>query len=251
MAKPFIAAYKAGDSEPDAYITEDQLVYWYRPSPSTASCDSTDTTMVAANNDSGNYFMGRPNGWQDAADSVFVVSLLTKPGVVHINSGNTSHTFHAPAGASSYSVPMGIGKQSFALERGDKTVIGSTSLKDIIDGCVCGLYNYNAYVGTVPQGEPFPDQMGPAGLGSLTIGLHVSTCAATPSLGTSTLPYPSPTATSATATAITKSGSAAPTSSSAHGYGYIRTASSAKPTEKPSGPTKTKEPVCRFTTICE
>ncbi|KAJ7641127.1 glycosyl hydrolase family 71-domain-containing protein [Roridomyces roridus] len=59
MAKRFIAAYKAGASSPDRFITQDQIIYWYRPTLSTLDCDATDTTAGrAANNDSGNYFEG-------------------------------------------------------------------------------------------------------------------------------------------------------------------------------------------------
>ena len=82
MAKPFIAAYHAGATSVNSYITSDELIYWYRPTLRSLDCDATDTTMVSANNASGNYFEGRPNGWEDMADSVFVVSMLTAPGTV-------------------------------------------------------------------------------------------------------------------------------------------------------------------------
>ncbi|KAJ4169170.1 hypothetical protein NW754_011103 [Fusarium falciforme] len=62
------------------------------------------------------------------------------------------------------------------------TVLSDTSLMDITNVCACGLYNYNAYVGTVAAG--FSDPLDSAGLASLTVGLHVTTCQAKPSLGT-------------------------------------------------------------------
>lgn len=31
MAKPFIAAYKARATSVNSYITQDQIIYWYRP----------------------------------------------------------------------------------------------------------------------------------------------------------------------------------------------------------------------------
>ena len=40
MSKPYIAAFKAGRSEP--VIEEDRVVYWYRPHLKSASCDGTD-----------------------------------------------------------------------------------------------------------------------------------------------------------------------------------------------------------------
>ncbi|KAH8595187.1 putative alpha-1,3-glucanase/mutanase [Bisporella sp. PMI_857] len=182
LAKPFIAAYHAGADSPNNYITADQLVYWYRPNLRTLNCDATDTTMVPADNSSGNYFNGRPDGWDDMADSVFVVALLTSPGVVTVRSGGNTQAFNAPAGATAFQVNMGVGQQQFSLTRGGATVLSAVSLKDISSTCICGLYNFNAYVGTVPEG--FPDPLGADALRSLTIGLHVTTCAATPSLGT-------------------------------------------------------------------
>ncbi|KAJ5335893.1 CAZyme family GH71 [Penicillium brevicompactum] len=181
ISKPYIAAFKAGDSSPTNYISSDELVYWYRPTPRGVDCDSTDTCMVAANNGSGNYFIGRPDGWQSMADSVFVVSLLTAPATVKVNSGGNIYSWEAPAGASSQEVPMGVGSQSFELIRGGQTILSGTSLKEIISGCVCGLYNFNAYVGTLPAG--FSDPLQPDGLASFKQGLHVD-CQATPSLGT-------------------------------------------------------------------
>jgi Glycosyl hydrolase family 71 len=151
MAKPYIAAFKAGASSVTNYITTDQLIYWYRPQPKTTNCDATDTCMQPVNNP--NYYIGRPNGWETVADNVFVVALLQAPGVLQVTSGGKTSAFNAPAGASSFAVPMGIGKQMFSLTRDSKTVLSATSLKDIIDGCVCGLYNFNAYGTQLTNGE--------------------------------------------------------------------------------------------------
>lgn len=182
MAKPFIAAYHAGATSVNSYIKTDQLIYWYRPTLRALDCDATDTTMVPASNTSGNYFEGRPNGWEDMADSVFVVSMLTAPGVVTVTSGGNTQSFNAPAGASAWQVDMQVGQQQFSLTRGGSTVLSGVSLKNISPICICGIYNFNAYVGTLPAG--FSDPLGHDGLASLTAGLHVSTCSATPSLGT-------------------------------------------------------------------
>ena len=195
MAKPYIAAYHAGATSVNEYITSDQLVYWYRPTLAGLNCDATDTTMVTANNDSGNYFMGRPNGYESMQDAVFIVSLLTSAGTVTVTSGKNSQTFNAPAGAAAFQVPMAVGKQTFSLSRNSKVVMSSTSLKDISEICICGIYNFNAYVGTVPDG--FSDPLGTDGLASLTVGLHVTTCQAKPSLGTATGGGSTPTTTGA------------------------------------------------------
>ncbi|KAK0244043.1 glycosyl hydrolase family 71-domain-containing protein [Armillaria nabsnona] len=179
MSKPFIAAYKAGSESVSNYITDEKLIYWYRPTPRNINCDSTDTTMGPANNASGNYFNGRPNGWETLSDSVFVVSLLKSPGTVTVNSGGTHYSYDAPAGAAAFSVPMGIGAQAFGLNRNGKIVFSDTSLKQIVTKCVCGIYNFNAYVGTVPAGAS--DPLGSDGLANFENGLKVA-CAAQPSL---------------------------------------------------------------------
>jgi hypothetical protein len=149
--------------------------------------------MVAANNDSGNYFEGRPNGYESMADQVFVVALLTEAGQVTIVSGGNVQTFEAPAGASSYAVDMQVGTQSFFLSRSGNTVLSAQSLRDVSDVCPCGIYNFNSYVGSVPDGDSDPLQAD--GLSSLTVGLHVTTCQAVPTLGTATIkPSTTPTA---------------------------------------------------------
>ena len=158
-------------------------MYWYRRTMRDLDCDATDTTSGRpANNGSGNYFEGRPDGWQTMDDVVYVASFLTQAGAITVNSGGQTKTENAPAGAHIFTVPMGLGQQTFSLSRGGSTVLSGTSLMDISNVCPCGIYNFNAYVGSLPAG--FNDPLGPDGLASLTAGLHVTTCQATPSLGT-------------------------------------------------------------------
>lgn len=183
MAKPFIAAYKAGSTSVDDYITNDQIIYWYRPSLKTASCDATDTTAKPANVDTGNYFEGIPNGADEVADSLFVVALLTKAGTVEVTSGSNSKSFDARAGANAFAVDMGIGSQSFSLTRGGEAVLRGTSLKDISGDCICGIYNFNAYVGTLPAGSADSLQS-PDGFLGFTSGIAPGICEPSPSLGT-------------------------------------------------------------------
>jgi hypothetical protein len=194
MAKPFIQAYKAGANSVNSFITTDQIIYWYRIAPKNLNCDATDTTMQRANNASGNYFEGRPNGFDSMTDEVFVVTLLTAPGTVIVNSGGTAYTYSAPAGATAFAVPFHVGAQSFALRRNGTQVMAATSLKLIQDVCPCGLYNFNAYVGTVPASAP--DALKPDGLASFASGLRVA-CSATPSL-----PVSPPAVTPATKTIV-------------------------------------------------
>ncbi|KAM0425395.1 hypothetical protein ACHAPT_009452 [Fusarium lateritium] len=189
LSKPFIAAYKSKDTNVAKYIEKDQLIYWYRRNLKTLNCDSTDTTSNnPPPNPNENYFMGRPDGWDTMEDAVYVVSLFKSAGTVVVTSGGNSVTKEVPAGATLLKVNAAVGKQTFTLKRGSTTVLSDTSLMDISNVCACGLYNYNAYVGTVAAGSS--DPLDSAGLASLTVGLHVTTCQAKPSLGTNP---PSPT----------------------------------------------------------
>ena len=138
--------------------------------------DVTDTTMVPANNAQGKYFEGRPSGADDMQDSVFVITLLEDDASLSVAFGNNTQTFDAKAGANAFAVPMGLGKQSFSVScNGAFGGLSGGSLKDITEVCSCGIYNFNAYVGTLAgQFDP----LGPDGLASLTAGLHVSTSVA-------------------------------------------------------------------------
>ncbi|KAL9125863.1 MAG: hypothetical protein Q9217_004995 [Psora testacea] len=182
MAAPYISAFHAGDQKPDAYIKQDKLIYWYRPTPKDVECDATDTCQKPwpSPSPTPNYYVGKPNGYDTMTDQVFVVALLTQPGTVTITSGLNSKSFEAPAGASSWSLAMGVGKQSFELKRGSQSVLSGTSLKEIVNECVCGIYNFNAYVGTLPPGPA--DALQADGLKSFTYSLSAQ-CAPTPSLG--------------------------------------------------------------------
>lgn len=182
MATPFIAAFKAGQKTIST-PSEDQIIYWYRPATKTASCDSTDTCEKPwpSPSPNPNYFTGPPNGHDTVEDSIFVVALLKSPGTVTVTSGSNTKDFDAQAGASAFSLDLGTGKQSFALKRGGATILSGDSLKEVSDQCICGIYNYNAYVGTLPAGKP--DALQAEGLQSFATGLS-ATCAPTPSLGT-------------------------------------------------------------------
>ncbi|KAL7905229.1 carbohydrate-binding module family 24 protein [Trichoderma velutinum] len=183
LSKPFIAAYKNRDTDISKYVQNEQLVYWYRRNLKALDCDATDTTSGRpANNGSGNYFEGRPDGWQTMDDTVYVAALLKSAGSVTVTSGGTTQTFQGNAGANLFQIPASLGQQKFALSRNGQTVFSGTSLMDITNVCSCGIYNFNPYVGTIPAG--FDDPLQGDGLFSLTIGLHVTTCQAKPSLGT-------------------------------------------------------------------
>jgi glucan endo-1,3-alpha-glucosidase len=129
--KPYIAAYKVGASAPS--VAEDQLVYWYRPTPRDVSCSGDP--------------LGPPNGRELLADVVFVTTLLTSPATLTITSGNkASVTINAPAGVLTWNATMGLGSQTFEVTRNGATILGGTSTLQITNSCV--FYNYNAYVGS-------------------------------------------------------------------------------------------------------
>ena len=182
MAKPFIAAYKAGSQDPNDFIHEERLVYWYRPTPKWVDCDATDTTMHGnANITNEDFFRGRPHGSDTMEDSVFLVTLLKAPAEVEVWSGSNARTFQAPAGAHEWSVPMGVGVQSFQVRREGNIVeaLSGVSLRDIVDKCPYGIYNFNAYVGTLPA-ELEVDRLQPEGMALLSQGLRTD-CPSNPS----------------------------------------------------------------------
>ncbi|CAG8947730.1 unnamed protein product [Penicillium salamii] len=176
MAKPFIAAYKAGSKLPISFLDEEKLVYWYRPTPKDVDCDATDTTMQSSSHSGGgNVVCGRPDGADHMTDEVFIVTMLKMPAKVHVQSGCKAETYEAKAGVWSHSVPMGVGAQSFKVVRDGETIdsLCGTSLREITETCPCGIYNFNAYVGTLPA-DASVDRLQPAGLSRLSQGLKTS-----------------------------------------------------------------------------
>ncbi|CAG7971224.1 unnamed protein product [Penicillium salamii] len=176
MAKPFIAAYKAGSKLPINFLDEEKLVYWYRPTPKDVDCDVTDTTMQShSHSGSGNIARGRPDGADYMTDEVFIVTMLKMPAVIHVQSGCKTETYEAKAGVWSHSVPMGVGTQSFKVVRDGETIdsLCGTSLREITETCPCGIYNFNAYVGILPA-DASVDRLQPAGFSRLSQGLKTS-----------------------------------------------------------------------------
>ncbi|EKG19076.1 Glycoside hydrolase family 71 [Macrophomina phaseolina MS6] len=172
LAAPYIAAYKAGATSPTSYITTDRLVYWFRPQPKGLDCASTDNVGAA------------PSGADLVADKLFVVTMLTDAANVTVGSGgDATQTFAAPKGVASFTVPLAVGVQAFAVERGGVAVdgLGGQAPKQVSGECVCGLYNFNAFVGTLPVAEQ-GDALQADGLSRFTEGLKVATCSPTPTL---------------------------------------------------------------------
>lgn len=111
-------------------------VYWFRPTLKGLDCDATDTTLVdVPDNSSGNYFKGRPNGWETMKDEVFVVTLLTEAASLTMNVAGNSVSVNVPAGAAINSIGMAPGGVSFSLSRGGTTVLEEASPMKILDHC--------------------------------------------------------------------------------------------------------------------
>ncbi|KAF7956672.1 hypothetical protein EAE96_004005 [Botrytis aclada] len=132
ISKPYIAAYKSGASTPT--VTEDQLVYWYRPTPKGITC-TNDT-------------LGPPNGREMLADDIFVTTLLTKPATLVVTSGDkTPVSVDVPAGIVTTNFTMGLGNQYFMVTRKGSPVLNGYGGLNIADKCE--KYNFNAYVGSL------------------------------------------------------------------------------------------------------
>jgi hypothetical protein len=100
-------------------------------------------------------------------DSVFVITLLKDDASLSVTSGNNTQTFDAKAVANAFTVPW-FWHLLCESQRCRRRWPEWDSLKDVTDVCSCGIYNFNAYVGTLPARES--DPLGPDGLASLTVG---------------------------------------------------------------------------------
>lgn len=129
--KPYIAAYKSGADTPT--VVEDELVYWYRPTPKGVQCSSDG--------------VGVPTGVDLFNDVVFASTMLTAPAELTVTSGNQPpRTVSVEAGIHTFNFSMGVGDQKFSVSRGGQQIMGGTGGKAIADSCT--TYNYNAYVGS-------------------------------------------------------------------------------------------------------
>jgi glucan endo-1,3-alpha-glucosidase len=136
LFKPYISAYKAGAQTPT--VEADEIVYWYRPNPKSAVC--TGDTLSA------------PMGIGMLSDSIFVATMLTRPAVLTVQSGqNAPVSIDVPAGIVTSNVSMGVGRQSFMVSRDGQTVLSGQGGLEVKDSCV--HYNFNVYVGSNAAGS--------------------------------------------------------------------------------------------------
>jgi glucan endo-1,3-alpha-glucosidase len=131
IMKPYIAAYKAGASEP--IVDSESMVYWHRPTPKDVTC--TNDTLPA------------PNGISMLHDMVFVTTMLTDAAVLTVTSGSeAAQTVNVAAGIVTSNFTMGVGSQQFSLSRDGNEIMGGKGGLDVTDQCE--TYNFNAYVGS-------------------------------------------------------------------------------------------------------
>ncbi|TGO22814.1 hypothetical protein BPAE_0154g00250 [Botrytis paeoniae] len=187
ISKPYIAAYKAGVSTPT--VTEDQLVYWYRPTPKGITC-TNDT-------------LGPPNGREMLADDIFVTTLLTKPATLVVTSGDkTPVSIDVPAGIVTTNFTMGVGNQYFMVTRKGNLILNGYGGLNIADKCE--KYNFNAYVGslngTSDDGPPPPTTT--TSTSTLIITTSTSTSSTSNLITTSTTSNP-PISTTSSSTSTT------------------------------------------------
>lgn len=132
LYKPYIAAYKSGDSKPT--ITQEGLVYWYRPTPKGVNCPEDN--------------MPAPNGFQMLSDSIFVATRLSSPATLTVTSGSIGPVkVDVPAGIVTTNVTMGIGAQTFQVSRNGQVILSGKGGLDVADRSK--YYNFNVFVGSV------------------------------------------------------------------------------------------------------
>ncbi|ODN95835.1 hypothetical protein L198_04453 [Cryptococcus wingfieldii CBS 7118] len=136
MMGPFITAFKAGSE--DVSVTENRLVYWYRPSLKDAECDSTDSVG------------SKPSGAEMAADSIFVAAMTVGAATITVTSGSsTSSQIVDKAGVHTLSFPMEAGAVSFEMKMDDGGRASGKGAIEVTSGCYNDVYNFNVLSGTI------------------------------------------------------------------------------------------------------
>lgn len=108
MAKIFIKAYKAGQTEISDIAPEDEDVFFmYRTQPA-ESKGIQDTAYWDSN---------LPKNASSCKDNVYIFSFLTSPATIQLESGGTSHLVAAQAGVSKGTVPFQLGAQRITASR--------------------------------------------------------------------------------------------------------------------------------------
>lgn len=133
-------------------ITEEKVIYWYRPQPATACSDGGTTGNTAS--------QLQIEFWpyEVVEDRVFYTALLTSAADVTVNIGGTSQSGEwtsTPDGGSGLyhgSVPFsGSGTVTVTISRSGSTIASGTGMS-ISSSCTDGYENWNAWVGSAGSG---------------------------------------------------------------------------------------------------
>ncbi|HEY1552140.1 MAG TPA: glycoside hydrolase family 71 protein [Kofleriaceae bacterium] len=118
-------------------IDHDVLYYFYRREP-VAAADPNQATPTTAQGPAG-------------SDRVELVGFLTAPGTLEITFGSDTATMDAPAGVTSFSVPLQAGVPQFGLSRGSAAIISAPGPIEIAGsgGLASGTLDLTYWSGSV------------------------------------------------------------------------------------------------------
>lgn len=126
-------------------ITRDVLYYFHRLQSTSARPDLTRQTGT---------FEIRPPGYSEALDEIELLAFLTSPGTLQIEIAGQKHEMEAPAGISSFCVPLSTGRPEFGLLRGGKQAVSVRSAFAISDRI---MYQNLLYHGGSSSRSPIAD----------------------------------------------------------------------------------------------
>ncbi|GAA99884.1 glycoside hydrolase family 71 protein [Mixia osmundae IAM 14324] len=134
LSQFYIARYKQGGFP---VITTDALVFWYRTSSKNAVAP-LDT-------------IGRPKGYQNVDDMIYVEVICVSPGELTISSGDATSTTPVIAGINKLKMAFREGKVQVVLTRNGGVVLNSSGTGPLINNTIAA-YNFNPYAEQVIAG---------------------------------------------------------------------------------------------------
>ena len=107
MAKVFIKAYKAGQTEVSVTPEDEDVFFMYRTQPAESN----------GIQDTANWQQSLPKNATSCENNVYIFSFLTSPTTVYLKSGETTYPVQAQEGVSKGTVPFQFGDQSITASR--------------------------------------------------------------------------------------------------------------------------------------
>lgn len=107
MAKIFIKAYKAGQTEVSVSPEEEDVFFMYRTQPA-------ETNGLS---DTAPWQQALPKNATNCKDNVYIFSFLTSPATIYLKSGGETVPLSSPAGVSKGTIPFQFGSQSITANR--------------------------------------------------------------------------------------------------------------------------------------